>query len=63
MGLTIGGEVVRSTDAGTSWTRTGRVAGAATAFAANGDDMYVSVDERGIFRSRDAGTTWTKLHP
>jgi hypothetical protein len=62
-GVTAAGEVLRSVDGGTTWARTGQVAGAPTAFVVNGDDLYVSVNERGIFHSRDAGTTWTKLHP
>jgi len=61
--LTAAGEVLRSADAGTTWTSTGRIAGAPTAFAATGDDLYVSVNERGIFHSSDAGTTWTQRHP
>lgn len=61
--LTAAGDVIRSTDAGATWASTGRVTGGPTAFAATGDDLYVSVNESGIFHSRDAGTTWARLYP
>lgn len=49
---------------GATWSTAGKVAGpAATAFEAHGDDLYVSVHERGIFHSADAGTTWTQRYP
>jgi len=62
-GVTASGDVLRSTDGGTAWSTAGQIGGAATAFTATGDDLYISVHERGILHSRDAGATWTQVHP
>jgi hypothetical protein len=63
-GITPGGELQRSDDGGATWSTAGKVTGSAvTAFAAHGDDLYVSVHERGIFHSADAGASWTQRYP
>ena len=61
-GVTTSGEVQRSTDGGSSWKASGRLAGQATAFAAHDNTLYASVHEGGIVRSTDGGGTWTTLH-
>jgi len=61
-GLTTTGDILRSADGGTGWNPTGKLAGQATAFAANNGTLYAAVHERGIFSSTDNGTTWTTLY-
>ncbi|MEH1130578.1 F510_1955 family glycosylhydrolase [Micromonospora sp. CPCC 206061] len=62
-GVSVIGEVLRSGDGGATWSPAGHVPGAATALAAHGDELYVAVQERGIFHSTDAGTSWVQRIP
>lgn len=59
-GVTASGEVYRSDDAGTSWSRTGTVSGSPEAFDATEEEWNVATD-RGIYRSEDEGRTWSMV--
>jgi photosystem II stability/assembly factor-like uncharacterized protein len=54
--------VLRSTDGGSSWSPSGKLAGQASAFAAANGSLYAAVHERGIFRSADGGANWTQMY-
>ncbi|WP_236567892.1 MULTISPECIES: F510_1955 family glycosylhydrolase [unclassified Nocardiopsis] len=56
-GLTSGGEVHRSEDAGVAWARTGAVGGEPQALHADADQLVVVADHR-VSRSTDAGATF-----
>lgn len=54
--------MLRSTDGGSSWSPSGKLAGQASAFAAANGSLYAAVHERGIFRSADGGANWTQMY-
>lgn len=47
---------------GSSWSQSGKLAGSATAFAANNGKLYAAVHERGIFASGGGGANWSTLY-
>lgn len=66
VGLVYPDNLMRSDDAGATWTRVtkGLGAGAVTSIAidpANPDTLYAAVYLSGVFRSTDRGATWTAL--
>jgi photosystem II stability/assembly factor-like uncharacterized protein len=61
--LGLNGEVMRSADAGETWSDLGAVDGVATAFAVHETTLYVATQEGRIQRSTDEGKTWQALYP
>lgn len=61
-GVTATGDVMRSTDNGATWNRTGGLGGQATAFTTNDDDLYAAVHNKGILHSTDQGATWQTVY-
>ena len=53
-----GGETHRSTDAGRSFDRVGRIAGRPAALASHGRDLYVALHDNTVKVSRDGGRSW-----
>ncbi|GIJ06641.1 hypothetical protein Sya03_59930 [Spirilliplanes yamanashiensis] len=61
--VAVDGTVRHSTDSARAWSTRGSVPGTATAFAADGENLYVAVADRGVLHSSDGGQKWTQLYP
>ena len=58
------GEIIKSSDAGSSWRTLNRFNGQVDKIAINPLDakiMFVGTDAKGVFRSMDAGASWVSL--
>lgn len=53
------GRVLRSADAGRSWSPVGAIGGQPAAFTAAGDDLYAALADGTVKRSADGGRTWS----
>lgn len=53
------GQVLSSSDGGTTFARRGEIGGEPAAFLADGADLYVALHDGTVKRSRDGGRTWT----
>ncbi|MGH3683225.1 MAG: F510_1955 family glycosylhydrolase, partial [Natronosporangium sp.] len=62
-GVTAGGELLRSADGGDRWSSTGQAPGAPSAFAADGEALYLAVPDEGVFGSDEAGASWQRRYP
>lgn len=56
------GTVMRSADAGATWTRPGEIPGEAAAFAAHDDTLYLATVDGEILRSDDSGKQWDTIY-